>query len=176
MAKESFGQEILKLMRSLSEQGVKITFDPNIRPELGKDEKVYQMIKEVMEHTNILFPGVAELLLVSGKSNLEDAIKSCFEQTNLEMIVLKDGSRGCTVYTRDEAISLGTFAVVEKDATGAGDCFDAAFLCGLLEGKSKKEAAVMATAAAALNVMAFGPMEGDISKETVEKLIAEQPQ
>ena len=174
MAKESFGQEILKLMRGLSKQGVKITFDPNIRPELGKNEKAYQIIKEVMAHTDILFPGVAELLMVSGKNDLQDAIRSCFEQTNLEMIVLKDGSRGCTVYTRDEVISLGTFSVVEQDATGAGDCFDAAFLCGLLEGKSKKEAAVMATATAALNVMAFGPMEGDISKETVEKLITGQ--
>jgi len=175
MAKESFGQEILKLMRGLSKQGVKITFDPNIRPELGKDEKTYQIIKEVMNHTNILLPGVAELLMVSGKDNLEDAISTCFARPNLEMIVLKDGSRGCTVYTREEAIALSTFTVTEKDATGAGDCFDAAFLCGLLEGKSKKEAATMAAAAAALNVMAFGAMEGDISKETVEKLIAEQP-
>ena len=175
MAKESFGQEILKLMRSLSKQGVKITFDPNIRPELGKDEKAYQVIKEVVNHTNILFPGVAELLMVSERNNLEDAISTCFSRPNLEMIVLKDGSRGCTVYTRDEAISLSTFTVAEKDPTGAGDCFDAAFLCGLLEGKTKKEAALMASAAAALNVMAFGAMEGDISKETVERLIVEQP-
>ena len=174
MAKEEFGQEILKLMRGLSEKGTKITFDPNIRPELIKDESVYKIIKEVMEHTNVLFPGVAELLMVSGKETIEEAVQLCFENSNLEIIVLKDGGRGCTVYTRDESFTLSSFSVTEVDPTGAGDCFDAAFLCGLLEGKDLVDVATMASATAALNVEALGPMEGNISKETVAKLIAEQ--
>ena len=174
MAKQEFGQEILKLMRGLSERGSKIAFDPNIRPELMKDEGVYQMIREVIAHTSILFPGVAELLMISGKETVAEAVEACFMHPNLEIIVLKDGGRGCTVYTRNEQISLGTFSVPERDPTGAGDCFDGAFLCGLLEGKSLKEAATMASAAAALNVMNLGPMEGDISRETIAKLMAEQ--
>ena len=174
MAKEAFGQEILKLMRSLSERGTKITFDPNIRPELIKDEGAYQMVKEVMEHTNVFFPGVAELLMVSEKETIEEAVKICFENPNLEIIVLKDGGRGCTVYTREERFTLSSFSVKEVDPTGAGDCFDAAFLCGLLEGKDLVDVATFASATAALNVEVLGPMEGDISQETVTKLMANQ--
>ena len=174
MAKQTFGQEILNLMRSLSARGTKITFDPNIRTELAKDENAYQIIKEVMAHSSIIFPGVEELLMVSGENTIEKAVRTCFEHPKLEIIALKEGGRGCTVYTRDEHISLGSFSVIEKDPTGAGDSFDAAFLCSLLEGKNLKDAATTASAAAALTVMAFGPMEGDISKETVAKLIAEQ--
>lgn len=174
MAKAEFGQEILKLMHALAERGVKITFDPNIRPELAKDESVYQIIKDVMAYTSVLFPGATELLMVSGEDTIEDAIKTCFKNPKLEIIALKDGSRGCTVYTRDEQISRPAFSIEAKDATGAGDCFDAAFLCGLLDGKSLPDTAAMASAAAALNVAAFGPMEGDISKATVAKLIQEQ--
>ena len=61
-----------------------------------------------------------------------------------------------------------------KDSTGAGDCFDGAFICGLLEGKSIRAAAEMATAAASLNTLVLGPMEGNISKVMVEKMISEQ--
>jgi len=174
MAKEEFAREILKLMRSLSERGTRISFDPNIRPELMKDEGVYQIIKEVMEHTHIFFPGVAELLMVSGKEEVEEAVKTCFEYPNMEIIVLKEGARGCRVYTKEERFALSSFSVKEIDPTGAGDCFDAAFLCGLLEEKDLVEAATMASAAAALNVKVLGPMEGDISKETVEELIQEK--
>ena len=57
------------------------------------------------------------------------------------------------------------------DATGAGDSFDGAFISGLAEGKSIEEAAKMGAAAGALNAMAFGPMEGNISRETIEGMI-----
>ena len=40
-----------------------------------------------------------------------------------------------------------------------------------LEGKSLKEAAQMGAAAGALNAAAFGPMEGNISPETVAEMI-----
>jgi sugar/nucleoside kinase (ribokinase family) len=36
------------------------------------------------------------------------------------------------------------FRVREVDPTGAGDCFDAGFLCGLLEGRSLQECARLA--------------------------------
>ena len=66
---------------------------------------------------------------------------------------------------------VGVYKVEQKDATGAGDCFDGAFLAGLVQGKSVKEAAKMGAAAGALNVMAFGPMEGNITPDTVREMI-----
>lgn len=66
------------------------------------------------------------------------------------------------------------YPTVVKDATGAGDCFDGAFLCGLIEGKSTEEAAKIASAAASLNTAAFGPMEGAISRETIAQKMSEK--
>ncbi len=85
----------------------------------------------------------------------------------MEIIVVKRGSRGCTVYSREEKIDVPPYVVQEVDPTGAGDCFDAGFLCGLLEAKSLEESARLAAAAGALNAAAFGPMEGDISPRSV---------
>ena len=85
--------------------------------------------------------------------------------------MLKRGKQGCTVYTRDGSIDVPAYVVDEVDPTGAGDCFDAGFLCGLLEGEPLEECARMAAAAGALNAAAFGPMEGDISRQTVDALM-----
>jgi sugar/nucleoside kinase (ribokinase family) len=63
------------------------------------------------------------------------------------------------------------FRVREVDPTGAGDCFDAGFLCGLLEGRDLHQSARIAAAAGALNARAFGPMEGRISPQAVASLL-----
>ena len=173
MAKRAFGEEIVKLMKALSERGAKISFDPNIRPELMKDESALSMVREVMRRCSVFLPGVSELLMISGEKTVEEAVEACFENPALEIIALKNGSKGCTVYTREETVTMGVYPVKVEDATGAGDSFDGAFLCGLLEGKNLKEAAELATAAASLNTAAFGPMEGKINRENVEKIIRE---
>ena len=68
-------------------------------------------------------------------------------------------------------IEVGVYKVEQKDATGAGDCFDGAFLAGICQNKSIEEAAKMGAAAGALNAAAFGPMEGRISPENVQAMI-----
>jgi sugar/nucleoside kinase (ribokinase family) len=75
------------------------------------------------------------------------------------------------VFTRAQSFELGVYRVEPVDPTGAGDAFDAGFLCGLLEGRTLEACARMATAAAALNTAAFGPMEGNISVETLAQLM-----
>ena len=88
--------------------------------------------------------------------------------------MLKAGSSGSKIYDRQGLReTMGVYKVTQVDATGAGDSYDAAFICGLAEGKSLKEAAQMGAAAGALNAAAFGPMEGDISRETVARMIAD---
>lgn len=172
MANLSFGREIVKAMTMANDNGAKISFDPNIRPELMKDPEAMELVKAVTDRMNVFMPGVGELLQFSGKDNIEDAVALYFENPNLEIIVLKDGSRGCHIYTRDgERFDFGIYRAKPVDATGAGDSFDAAFLCGLIEGKSIEDATKMATAAATLNIAAFGPMEGKISRENVRRII-----
>ena len=57
---------------------------------------------------------------------------------------MKNGSKGSRLYTRNGLEeTMGIYPVEQVDATGAGDSYDAAFICGLAEGKSLKEAAQM---------------------------------
>lgn len=171
MSNADFAQEILKTMRLFSGEGAKISFDPNIRKELFTDESIHEVIREVMEQTNIFLPGVEELLLITGKDTVDSAVKACFERPRLEMLVLKNGSKGSRIYQRDGIVEVGVYPVEQVDATGAGDCFDGAFLAGLVQGKSVEEAAKMGAAAGALNAAAFGPMEGRINPDTVNRMM-----
>jgi len=173
MASDEFGAEIVKTAEKFRAKGAKISFDPNIRPELmgGADNA-----KKILEMTSVFLPGVAELKMMAGCDTVEESVKKCFENPVLEIIALKRGSKGCTIYTRDESFDFGIYPIVPVDATGAGDSFDAAFLCGLVDGKPMMDCIRQATSAASLNTAAFGPMEGKINPETVAKLIADNPQ
>lgn len=173
MANKQFAQEILKTMRMMRAQGAGISFDPNIRRELLADDSIGEVIGEVMDHCSVFLPGVEELLLITGKDTVEEAVKAAFERPALEILALKMGSKGSTVYTRDDVVHMGVYPVEQVDPTGAGDCFDGAFLAGLVQGKTVLEAARMGAAAGALNAAAFGPMEGDISEKTVGDMIVE---
>lgn len=171
MANDNFYNEIIKTAKKFVSKGAKISFDPNIRLELLGSRKINDIVGPIMENCSVFLPGVDELLIMAEEVEVEKAVNKLFENSNLEVIALKKGKKGCTVYSRKEKFDFGVYNVVPVDPTGAGDSFDAGFLCGLLENKPLNECIKIATAAASLNTAAFGPMEGDISVETVKQMI-----
>ena len=170
MADKRFAGEIIKTMHMMREKGTRISFDPNIREELFTDPGIQDTIREVLENTSVFLPGVGELLSITGASSVKDAVKKCFACNTMDVIALKKGAEGSTIYTRDESMEISACPVRQIDATGAGDCYDGAFIAGLVKGKGLKEAARMGAAAGALNAAAFGPMEGKISLESVRDM------
>jgi sugar/nucleoside kinase (ribokinase family) len=69
------------------------------------------------------------------------------------LLVLTQGERGCTVYSRDEARSFAAPSVRPLNATGAGDVFAAAFLVRLFQTNGNPwEAAAFANDVAARSV------------------------
>jgi sugar/nucleoside kinase (ribokinase family) len=68
------------------------------------------------------------------------------------ILVIKQGPAGCTVITRDRLERVPGFQVPVVDMVGAGDCFDAAFLAGYLNGLSLWECGRLANAMGAAAV------------------------
>lgn len=171
MANESFRQRVFRAVDLFAGEGARISFDPNIRFELLQARDVEGIVGPVLRRCAVLFPGERELAILSGAAEPDAAARAMFTRYPLDTIVLKQGRRGCTVYTRQEKIRVPAFRVREIDPTGAGDCFDAGFLCGELEGRSLEAAARLAAAVGALNAQAFGPMEGSISPQSVARML-----
>jgi sugar/nucleoside kinase (ribokinase family) len=170
MPSAGFRAEVFKAVKRFVRAGARISFDPNLRPELLSGRSVSSLIGPVLGSCSVLLPGERELQLLSGLEDIDAAAGRLLRKPPMETIVVKRGSRGCTVYTKDGKTDVPSCDVREVDPTGAGDCFDAGFLCGLLEGLSLDECARIAAAAGALNAAAFGPMEGDISRESIRAL------
>ena len=172
MSDVNFAREILKTVNMMKAHGVKISFDTNVRLEMMRDKSVLNMLHEVFDNSSILMPGVSELKMFTGKEDINTAIESVFENPALEILVLKNGSKGSQIYTRNGLeVSQPVYKVIQEDATGAGDSYDAAFICGIAEGKTLSEAAKMGAASGALNAAAFGPMEGKINPEAIRQMI-----
>jgi len=171
MANDAFRDRVFEAVEMFAARGARISFDPNIRFELLQGRAADSIAGPVLRRCSLLFPGEKELALLSGKAHADEGARALFDAFPLELIVLKRGPRGCTLMTRGESVDVPAFRVREKDPTGAGDCFDAGFICGQLEGKDSVASARLAAAAGALNAQAFGPMEGRISPSSVAALL-----
>ncbi len=175
MASDAFRARVFEAVEVFAGRGAEVTFDPNIRFELLQGRSVQEIAGPVLRRCSVLFPGERELEILAGepggKGGPDAAAAAAFRRFPLKCLVLKRGRRGCSVYDGERRIDVPAFRVREVDPTGAGDCFDAGFLCGLLEGREPADAARVAAAVGALNAQAFGPMEGDISRDRVERLL-----
>jgi sugar/nucleoside kinase (ribokinase family) len=146
-----------------------ISFDPNLRPEMLDLDTILQISKPVLEQTRILLPSGEEAEMLAGIDGEEDACVNLLDK-GLEIIVLKRGKKGCTVFTKDNmrGIEVPAYKAKEIDPTGAGDSFGGAFIVGLLQNWDLKKIAKFANAVGALKVQFFGPMPDTNYEEVTE--------
>ena len=164
----SMGESIMRAVDVALEKGVKISFDPNIRPELLVGE-IMQYYKKIIDASDVLLAGKGELTNLFGEDT-DAAVRDLLSRKD-RIVVVKDGSRGTSVYTRKEAFTVPVYPAVEVDPTGAGDSFDGTFLALLCKGWDIKQAADRGNAAGALAVAKRGPMEGNATLAEIEEFI-----
>jgi len=71
-------------------------------------------------------------------------------------LVIKQQARGCTLVQRDWQQHFDAFRVNVVDSVGAGDCFNAAFIYGFLQGYDLPTCAVIGNAAGGASVQKLG--------------------
>ena len=153
--------------------GARLSFDPNIRPEVLSVEEVQQLCRPILERCDVFFPSRGEAMMLTGATDDDIGCRQLAAQGKL--VVLKRGAEGCRVYVGTEVHNVPGFVVPEVDPTGAGDTFCAAFVVGLLDGLELAAAAQFANAAGALAVTRRGPMEGAPTREEVTRLLHTSP-
>jgi len=151
--------------------GGKVSFDPNLRPELlGGEEALRRVCAPVLDAAHVVLPSGPEAELLSGVTGERQACQALLKR-GPEIVALKRGARGCSIFTRDAQVDVPAYKVTAVDPTGAGDCFDAGFVVGLLEGLSMERVGRLANACGALGATARGPMEGAFPREVVERFM-----
>ncbi len=148
-----------------------ISFDPNLRPEMLDLEIILKICKPVLSSTKILLPSGEEAEMLAGIKGEEEACQNLLNM-GPEIIILKQGKDGCTIFTKNNfnGIKVPGFKVKEIDPTGAGDSFGGAFIVGFLAGWDLEKAAKFANAVGALKVQYFGPMPDTSYEDALELL------
>lgn len=163
---------IRKALPELKAKGGTVSFDPNIRREMLREDGSRAIFQAVLEATDLFLPSGEELSLFSGETDEARAVASLLA-AGVKEIVLKRGADGASHFSRDGRVDRPGFAVTEVDPTGAGDCFGATFLVARRLGRSVDEALRYANAAGAHTVTRQGPMEGSASFAELDRFIAE---
>eukprot|EP00210_Caulerpa_lentillifera_P000895 g866.t1 len=133
----------------------------------------------ILPYLDVLSPNETELarltgMEVSNDSQVELAAKKLLSM-GVKSVLVKLGARGCIFISNSEKLRQKAIPVIKVvDTTGAGDCFTAAFIVGLLEGMEKSKALKFASIAAAQCIQKKGAMSSlPIRKDVNFELSAE---
>lgn len=92
------------------------------------------------------------------------------------IVIVTRAGQGATVFAGKRTLTLGAYVAVERDPTGAGDCFGSAFLVRYEETESIEEAARFASCVGACVVEKDGvvgiPLRGDVESRMRKKSVS----
>jgi len=170
-AGEKMREACYEAARLAEKAGCLIAFDPNLRPELlGGEEALRRICDPIVDVATLVLPSGEEAQILTGTSEPQAACRALVER-GVQYVALKRGAAGCTIFTADDVVSVPGFSVDAVDPTGAGDCFDAGLVVGLIEGLPLEEVGRLANACGALAATAKGPMEGAAWRSEVDSFM-----
>ena len=169
----SMREAIYWMARQVAARGGKVSLDPNLRPELTPLEEIRSLCTPIVELADWVLPSGEELAMLTGCATPEQGAAELLRR-GVEIVALKQGEHGSTLYTPERKMVIPPYAVREVDPTGAGDCYDAALIVGLDRGWPLEKAGLYANAVGALATTRMGPMEGTFSHEQVTRFMANQ--
>ncbi len=138
------------LFRHLKDAGLTLSLDTNDDP----DDKWEAGLQELLGLVDIVMPNDAEACRMTGTSDVEAAAEVLAKQVPL--VVIKCGSKGALVRTKEDQWFVPTQKVTPIDTIGAGDSFNAGFLKAYLRGDSPVACAEVGNRVAALSTQRAG--------------------
>ncbi len=168
-----------KALDIAKENGLLISFDPNLRPPLWSS---LELAKEQMEYgfqfCDILKISDNEIQFVSGKEDYDEGIQYLQEKYHIPLILLTLGKDGSRAYYKDMRVERSGFKMDTIETTGAGDTFCGSSLNYVLEHGMEDlteeqlgEMMTFANAAAALITTRKGAIRSMPEKEDVLEVI-----
>ena len=135
--------------------GARIAYDTNLRLKLWPLPRARAVILETLRRVDWALPGLDDASLLFGQVDPAQIVEACHAQ-GCAVVVLKLGRDGCIVSDRDRSERIDGVRVASVDATGAGDCFDGAFIARMVAGDDAFAAARYANKAAAIATIGYG--------------------
>ncbi|SDG09954.1 2-dehydro-3-deoxygluconokinase [Fontibacillus panacisegetis] len=151
--------------------GVKVSFDPNLRLKLWSVEEARKVLLPLAMKADYFLPGLDELNLLYETDSME-TIKDKLQE--LDAVSILKGGDNCTYILENGKLTSVPYFKVEQviDTVGAGDGFCAGFLAGLIRGYSMEEAVRLGNLIGSQVIQAVGDWEGLPNAAEIERLLA----
>src|SRR3954469_14364524 len=166
------GEEAAKILSFARENGVVTSAD--ILAPGEQDAAILDWIAPALEYLDHLLPNDEQVLGLTGADDLEDGCRALLGR-GVGCVAATSGADGALVVDAGGVERVPAFAVDVVDTTGCGDPFSAGYLRGLALGRSRRDAAVLGCAAAALVAQGLGTDAGDYDLGAVEAFAARTP-
>ncbi|HET9125976.1 MAG TPA: carbohydrate kinase family protein [Solirubrobacteraceae bacterium] len=157
-----------ELLVTARRAGLTTSVDPNWDPSGGWDAGLLELLDEV----DILLPNAEEVQRIARVAGAEAAAQALAARG--PTVVVKLGVEGALAALAGggRVVRCGAPAeVAVRDAVGAGDSFDAGFLCGTLAGDGLERALALGCACGALSTRAAGGTAAQPSLQEARALV-----
>jgi sugar/nucleoside kinase (ribokinase family) len=129
-------------------------------------------LEQVLAETDILLPNEAEACAIAGalvgqKVTLDQATEVL--SSRIATVAIKRGGAGAIAVCGAEQVHAAPLPIAVVDAVGAGDSFDAGFLCGMLHGWEIARCLRLGVACGSLSTRAAG---GTAAQPTLAEALA----
>ncbi len=159
-------KDIDKVLAAATRSGITVSLDTQWDPL----ERWALDYKKVLPQVTVFMPNEKELMALTHRSSLDEAIAEVLPFLGLAMVV-KCGSRGSLLVRKDGSRNaLPAFLNTDVvDAIGAGDSFNSGFVSAFVKGLSLEECQYAGNLTGAVNTTAAGGTGAFASKAEVEK-------
>ena len=150
---QALAPHLQALFRDLKRAGLTISLDTNDDPEDRWDG----VLQELLEYVDVLLPNANEACRIARRDTVEEALHAL--SSRVPCVAAKCGARGALVQIGDRLHRVPPLKVNPVDTIGAGDSFDAGFLCGYVRGADPLECAAAGNITGALSTLRPGGTE-----------------
>ena len=148
---DSLGPSLATLLEAARAGGASTSLDTNWDPaQRWRDER----LTAALAHVSLLLPNEAEAVHLAGAATLDQALSALTAAG--PRLVAKLGERGALCADGTRRYLVQPPPVTVADSTGAGDCFNAGVIAGLLSGEDLPSAAALGCAVGAASTRAPG--------------------
>lgn len=155
-----------RLIERARENGMLVSFDPNLRPTLWESEDVMiSTINDIASKADIVLPGTGEGKILMG-SDKPAEIAEFYRKNGAKAVIVKDGGDGAYADWEESKEFFPGYKVKEVvDTVGAGDGFAVGILSAWLEGMKMPEMVDRGNAIGSIQVSVASDNEGLPTKE-----------
>lgn len=169
----SLQPHLAELFAAAHDAGASVSMDTGCDPsEKWRDGRLV----ELLESVDIFLPNELEACAIAGTDSVESASQWLAKRCSL--VVVKLGAEGSMATDRSgEIVRQAGFKVDVVDTTGAGDSFDAGFLCSyVLRRLPLSKALRAANACGALSALGYGGTAAQPSAQELDEFLRGHPE